>query len=376
MLRYLLVLILLGISCRGENAPDPENPIAEPHIAKEDFVADRRDFRKLLEDMLSFFWDTKDQYNEAMNREAEHDAQSPRETNECPEKIENASCDHHQAEPMGGCCVDYGNLCQLKHGGKCFESWKYNNLLCNMMVQGICGNSSSCYCCIDCDARNSSVCAQTGGKCMKRCGLTMREVSTSCHSPLCSCCVSCNKGQCEGTCLGRESDCKSGYYMEPHKCIEDDCVCCIPCSVTAKCLAKKGYPERNTADCKDGYEANAAEAGPGCVCCQPTDDTKKCKVKGIVGTENQTMNSFCSDTECPPNYHQFTNGCEPSNEGCRYCVPGFGKCKLNENCEKAGGYCSQGPCKAGFYVDGDAAACSSADDTPCHCCKPDCARYS
>lgn len=85
-----------------------------------------------------------------------------------------------------------------------------------------------------------------------------------------SCCVSCNKGQCDGTCLGRESDCKSGYYMEPNKCIEDDCVCCIPCSVTAKCLANKGYPERNTTACKGGYKANAAEAGPGCVCCQPS----------------------------------------------------------------------------------------------------------
>ncbi|XP_037787354.1 uncharacterized protein LOC119582913 [Penaeus monodon] len=110
MLRYLLVLILLGISCRGENDPDPEKRSADLHITKDDFVADRSDFRKLLEDMLSFFWDTKDQYNEAINRKAEHEAQSLRETNDCPEKIENATCEHHQAEPMGGCCVDYGQV--------------------------------------------------------------------------------------------------------------------------------------------------------------------------------------------------------------------------------------------------------------------------
>ncbi|XP_037773252.1 uncharacterized protein LOC119568926, partial [Penaeus monodon] len=110
MLRYLLVLILLGISCRGEMIRTQRNEAPICTSLRTTFVADRSDFRKLLEDMLSFFWDTKDQYNEAINRRRNTKPNRSGRQIDCPEKIENATCEHHQAEPMGGCCVDYGQV--------------------------------------------------------------------------------------------------------------------------------------------------------------------------------------------------------------------------------------------------------------------------
>lgn len=368
MLKYLLVLVLLGISCRGEKEPDPEQRIAEIHVTAEDFQAERNDFTKLLEDMLSFFWDERKQLDEAANREEVPE--------DCPPEIPNATCDQHKAEPPGGCCVDYGNICHLKHGGQCFEEWKKYNPLCDMKDYDICGKNRSCYCCIDCDARNSSLCAHSGGKCMKECGLTMRLANgTSCHSDRCSCCVACRPYKCEGTCLGKAENCKSGYKIEENKCLDRDCVCCVPCSVTRKCLEEKGYPERSTIKCKEGYEANAAEADPGCVCCQPKNQEDKCKVQAINDIEMHT--SFCSDTACPPNYLQTTGGCESPNKPCSHCAPSFRKCIHREGCEALGGYCTRKGCRDGFYNETEPGTlCSSADERTCHCCIPGCHKNS
>ncbi|XP_042858606.1 protein psiO-like [Penaeus japonicus] len=375
MLRYLVVLVLLGTTCHVKSNPNPEETVPESPDVEEDFATNRNDFRKLLEDMLSFFWNTDGEYDRLLNRdEDDHHHDLDLTPKSCPEEIENANCKEHSQAPMPGCCIDIDNHCANRHGGKCFESWK-KNPYCNFMEKDICGNDTTCYCCIDCDSHGASACEETGGRCLKKCGIFMLKVPTSCRSPKCSCCVNCLSNGCEGSCLGDSKDCASGYYIEPNKCVQRDCVCCRPCVATAKCIASKGYPENKDIPCKEGYESNAEEAGPNCVCCQPKiEEEKICKMEGVLATDERNMTSFCTDLNCPANFKQFVNGCEPPAAGCRLCeADGFRKCIRGKECESQNGYCSKGKCAPNYFSDsGD---CTSLDDVPCHCCKPICRRY-